>query len=179
MGKIILITGGARSGKSSFAEKYVARCGKKIAYIATAQALDNEMRQRINKHRERRPASWHTIEAPFAAEKAIDACHDYDTILFDCLTVYLSNIICQPHLEKASNQNREQEIFTALHKLIKAAKKHEQTTVFVTNEVGSGIVPENELARQYRDAAGMCNQYTARQADEVYLAVAGIPVQLK
>ena len=94
-GEIILVTGGARSGKSAFAERYVATHGRRIAYIATAQVLDDEMRYRVELHKRRRPETWRTYEAPFAAEQAIaKAASDRDTILFDCVTIYLSNLLC-------------------------------------------------------------------------------------
>lgn len=180
MGKIILVTGGARSGKSSFAEKYVQKHGKKTAYIATAQILDEEMKQRVLLHRKHREtADWHTLEAPFDAELAIDDCSAYDAVLFDCLTVYMSNLICMSQMEKKKAAQRQKMIFGAIEKLICAAKKHAGFIVFVTNEVGSGIVPENALARQYRDIAGFCNQYAAEKADEVYFVVSGIPVKIK
>ena len=179
MGKIVLVTGGARSGKSSFAEKYIKEHGHAIAYIATAQILDEEMQQRINEHQKRRSSDWHTAEAPFEAENAINACQKYDAILFDCLTVYMSNIICLPQMEKLEANKIEDEILSAVKKLAEAAAAHKGITVFVTNEVGSGIVPENKLARQYRDIAGKCNQYMAQNADEVYFVVSGIPIKIK
>lgn len=96
MGKIVLITGGARSGKSRFAENYVAHCGKSIAYIATSQIYDEEMAYRVKLHRQRRPSSWQTFEAPFEAHNALkEAFAEHDTVLFDCLTLYLSNYLCQ------------------------------------------------------------------------------------
>lgn len=180
MGKIILVTGGARSGKSSFAETYVRKYGENMAYIATAQVLDEEMEQRVALHKKQRStANWHTLEAPFDAERAIDECAVYDAILFDCLTVYMSNLLCMPQTEKLAAAQRQKKILAAIEKLVHAAKQHKGFSVFVTNEVGSGIVPENALARQYRDIAGVCNQHMAKNADAVYFVVSGIPLKIK
>lgn len=180
MNKIILVTGGARSGKSRFAEDYVQKSGSTLAYIATAQIFDTEMARRVALHKKRREShSWYTIEAPFAAEKAFLKLKTYDAVLFDCLTIYMSNIICLPEMADMTEQDRQAKIVEAIHKLMAAARKHDGLVVFVTNEVGAGIVPENQLARQYRDIAGICNQYMAQNANEVYLVVSGIPIQLK
>ncbi len=179
MGKLVLVTGGARSGKSRFAEQYAARFGKRIAYIATAQIYDEEMAHRVKLHQARRPAEWDTFEAPFEAEKVLrEAGKDHDMILFDCLTLYLSNLICSlPHLEDFDANYRIAR--ENIDRLIKAAKNNEGTAVFVTNEVGAGIVPENRLSREYRDLAGIGNQLMAQAAAEVYLVVCGLPVNMK
>lgn len=181
MGKIILITGGARSGKSRFAEEYVTKYGKSIAYIATSQIYDDEMAYRVKLHRKRRPSSWQTFEAPFNAHEAIsEAFKAHDTILFDCITLYLSNYICAKETENFSLAELSCGAQKMIGQLIEAvAKAPDKTCVFVTNEVGSGIVPENQLARNYRDLAGLCNQQLAQSADEVYFVVSGIPLQIK
>jgi len=179
LGKLVLVTGGARSGKSRFAEQYAAKYGKKIAYIATAQIYDEEMAHRVKLHRARRPAEWDTFEAPFEAEKVLkEAGGEHDLILFDCLTIYLSNLICSlPSLEDFDRNY--QLIRENVDRLIAQAKDNTGTAVFVTNEVGAGIVPENHLSREYRDMAGIANQLMARAADEVYLVVCGLPVNVK
>ncbi len=181
MGKIILVTGGARSGKSSFAEELVERIGHRIAYIATAQVFDEEMRHRILLHQARRPASWQTFEAPFHAEKALQAAADKaDTILFDCLTVYLSNMLCKKTEEQLRDEAAcYQEMEDMVQALIEAAQDSESTVIFVTNEVGAGIVPENHLARLFRDLAGLANQRVAAYAAEVYAVFCGIPLRIK
>lgn len=181
MGKIVLITGGARSGKSRFAENYVARCGKSIAYIATSQIYDEEMAYRVKLHRQRRPSSWQTFEAPFEAHNALkEAFAEHDTVLFDCLTLYLSNYLCQEKNQSLSLDDLYAETSLLMQELINTVRSvTNKTCVFVTNEVGAGIVPENELARKYRDLAGLCNQQIAKTADEVYLVVSGIPLQIK
>lgn len=180
-GKIILVTGGARSGKSAFAEKLAAK-GQNVAYIATAQIFDEEMRFRVKRHQSRRPADWQTYEAPVAAESAlIEAAQGHDTILFDCITLYLSNYLCQfeslPTEDVLYEGSRE--LITKLLHTAEEAKRNNVTTIFVTNEVGAGIVPENQLARFYRDLSGLANQQIAQVADNVYFVVAGMPVDVK
>ena len=179
MGKIVLVTGGARSGKSRFAEQYAARFGKKVAYIATAGVYDEEMAFRVKLHRERRPKDWHTWEAPEDAHLAIEeAGKAHDMILFDCRTLYVSNLLCAWENVRDSAANYEL-IREKISLLLEAAKEQEGTTIFVTNEVGAGIVPENHLAREYRDITGIANQLTAREAAEVYVVSCGIAVDFK
>ena len=182
MGKIILITGGARCGKSSFAEDYVKTHGKDIAYIATSQIYDDEMAYRVKLHQQRRPSSWQTFEAPFDADTAINEafCH-HDIILFDCLTLYLSNYLCSEQTQTYTMEQLSAGAKDMMSALIEAvqAQNTDKTCVFVTNEVGSGIVPENALARKYRDLAGLCNQQIAKASAEVYLVVSGISVKIK
>lgn len=176
MGKIILVTGGARSGKSRFAEKYAARCGQKIAYVATAEVRDEEMAERVRRHRARRPANWRTCEAPRDAHLVLrEAAQSCDTILFDCLTVYMSNIL----LSLPSNADFYVSAEENIRALLAALSDWNGTAIFVTNEVGSGIVPNNKLARDFRDMAGMANQMIGQVADEVYLVVCGIAVDIK
>jgi adenosylcobinamide kinase/adenosylcobinamide-phosphate guanylyltransferase len=179
MSKIVLVTGGARSGKSTFAEKYVAALGGKVAYIATAEALDDEMRARVALHRARRPAGWPTYEAPRAAAPVLaQAAAGAAAVLFDCLTVYLANLLLDPSAP-AGPRERHDHIRGEIAALVAAARAVAATVVFVSNEVGAGIVPENALAREYRDLAGLANQQVAAAADEVYLVVSGIPVDIK
>ena len=179
VGKIILVTGGARSGKSSFAEKLALKIGNgQAAYIATAQIFDDEMNFRVKLHQSRRGDNWQTFEAPFAAEKKIsEAAKTFKAILFDCVTIYLSNFICAADLDDVENIYRDSEIL--IDKLIDAAKKINAVTIFVSNEVGGGIVPENKLARIFRDVAGLANQRIAENAEKVFLTVAGIAVDIK
>lgn len=180
MGRLILVTGGARSGKSAFGEKYAAKYGKKVAYIATSQIWDKEMEFRVQLHRKRRPAEWQTYEAPYEAHKAVEEAVDdgCDMILFDCLTVYTSNLLCS--LDNIDDSKRNYGLLREnCQFLIDTVKKYNCTMVVVTNEVGAGIVPENHLAREFRDLAGLANQMLAEAAEEVYLTVAGIPVNIK
>ncbi len=179
MGKIVLVTGGARSGKSRFAEQYVARVGKHIGYIATAEVYDEEMAFRVKLHRQRRPAEWKTYEAPHDAHLALKtAGQECDAVLFDCLTLYMSNLLCSLDSIVDSHQNYSL-AKEKIDVLIAQARENAGTTVFVTNEVGSGIVPGDHLSREYRDVAGIANQWMARAADEVYLVVCGLPVNVK
>lgn len=183
-GKIILVTGGARSGKSTFAEKLAATTGASVAYIATAQIFDEEMRFRIDLHQQRRPSTWETYEAPFNAERALEAAAErHTTILFDCLTIYLSNILCSltqtELLDEGAVNAQAMAAVEALQAAAVAARERGVTVIFVTNEVGAGIVPENHLARLYRDVSGLANQRLAAVADSVYAVIAGLPVDVK
>lgn len=179
MGKIILVTGGARSGKSSFAEKLALKLGGgRAAYLATAQIFDDEMAYRVRIHKERRGKNWLTFESPFNADKSITfAAKNFNVILFDCVTIYVSNFLCAADLddEKILYDN----LRGLIQKLIDAVKNSDVTTIFVTNEVGGGIVPENKLARRFRDLAGLANQMLAAQAEKVFLTVAGIAIDIK
>lgn len=177
--KIILVTGGARSGKSTYAERYVASVGDKVAYIATAQVLDGEMESRVALHRHRRPARWQTYEAPYNAEKVLaEVATAVDAVLFDCMTLYVSNLLLSPDAPPTPEE-RFRQVREKINKLLASAKAGSATVVFVTNEVGLGIVPDNALAREYRDLSGAANQQVAAAADEVYLVVSGLAVELK
>ncbi|MBR3499205.1 MAG: bifunctional adenosylcobinamide kinase/adenosylcobinamide-phosphate guanylyltransferase [Selenomonadaceae bacterium] len=179
MGKIILVTGGARSGKSSFAERLAEKIGNgRAAYIATAQIFDDEMNFRVKLHQARRGKNWTTFEAPFAAEEKIfEAGKIFDAILFDCVTIYVSNFLCAANLD--DEKFLYDELRARIQKLIDAAKNSDAVTIFVSNEVGGGIVPENKLARRFRDLAGLANQMLAAQSEKVFLTVAGLAVDLK
>ena len=179
MVKIILVTGGARSGKSTFAEKLALISGKKVGYIATAEVGDQEMAERIELHRMRRPAEWITYEAPLQAETVVAEAGDrVSFFLFDCLTVYTANqLLAQP--DSSEFRTRCAAVLAAVDRLLDAARNFAGTIVFVTNEVGDGIVPDNRLAREFRDVAGLVNQKVAAAADEVYWMVCGLPVEIK
>jgi adenosylcobinamide kinase/adenosylcobinamide-phosphate guanylyltransferase len=171
MKKILLITGGARSGKSRYAEKRASELDGRLLYVATAEANDSEMAQRIAAHRDRRKERWTTIEEPLEVAKVLSAqVGKIDCALVDCVTLWLSNLL---HAREEPAVEREVEI------LLEAVSASDFTLVFVANEVGSGIVPDNSLARQFRDLAGRTNQRLAELADEVVLMVAGIPVIVK
>ena len=179
MGKIILVTGGARSGKSKFAEKLALELGDgKAAYIATAQIFDDEMAHRVKLHKERRKENWITFESPFNADKSIlFAAESFDAILFDCVTIYLSNFLCAANLDDIEKIYRDAEIL--INRLIDAAENSNATIIFVSNEVGAGIVPDNKLARIFRDIAGLANQNIAAHSEKVFWTVAGIAVDIK
>ena len=181
MGKMILVTGGARSGKSAFAEKIVLQAGKSPAYIATAEIWDDEMKHRVALHQKRRSCVWQTYEAPRNAQMAIkEAGESHDAVLFDCVTMYLSNLLCRQQ-EPLDEKSLEDLTHKEMAVLIQAVKElpEDVTFVFVTNEVGAGIVPENQLARFYRDLAGLANQQLAAAAEEVYAVLCGIPLRIK
>jgi adenosylcobinamide kinase / adenosylcobinamide-phosphate guanylyltransferase len=165
---IILITGGARSGKSVRAEARATAFAGKPVYIATAEALDAEMRERIAKHRARRGHEWIEHETPLELVPALKATDGGGARLIDCLTLWLSNLM---HAERDWSQEAAQ--------LVQALRAQKSPVVLVTNEVGLGIVPDNALARQFRDAAGTMNQMIAQAADEVEFVVAGLPVRVK
>ena len=178
-GKIILITGGARSGKSLFAEQYATAQNGNVAYIATAQVYDQEMKLRVAEHRKRRAENWQTFEAPYDAEKAItQAALLGQVILFDCLTLYTSNLLLSPNTPHQPEDTITY-IMAQIDKLLVSARSSQKIVLFVTNEVGMGIVPDNALARQYRDIAGLVNQKVAATADEVYLVVSGLAIEIK
>ena len=165
---IILITGGARSGKSVRAEARAKAFAGKPVYIATAEALDAEMRERIAEHRARRCDEWIEHETPLELVPALKATDGGGARLVDCLTLWLSNLM---HAERDWSKE------TVL--LAETLRAQESPVVLVTNEVGLGIVPDNALARQFRDAAGLVNQVIAKVADEVELIVAGLPMRVK
>ena len=168
--EIILITGGARAGKSQYAERRAVEMGGRPLYVATAEANDEEMAQRIAEHRNRRGTQWRTIEEPLELSEALLAeCGRTDCALVDCLTLWISNLLIR-HDKHASEKVEE---------LIEKLPELNFHLVFVTNEVGSGIVPDNPLARKFRDLAGWTNQRMAQAANEVILMVAGIPVLVK
>ncbi len=174
MSKIIFITGGARSGKSRFAEEAAGKISGKVVYLATAEALDDEMKERIRHHKSRRPASWQTIEEPIEVHRAIQSLNGKaDVILFDCLTLWISNLIHQ------FPKNAESRALEMLEDCFLKMKNSCQASILVSNEVGMGIIPDNPLNRMFADIQGRINQFVSREADEVYLMVAGIPVKVK
>ncbi len=166
----ILVLGGVRSGKSSFAERLAAECGEPILYVATAEALDDEMAERIASHRAQRPATWRTLEAPrnVAAHVAAEI-GDARTVVIEDLTLLLSNLIAQD--EATAETLATGSIFELV-----ALRTH---LILVTNEVGMGIVPPYPLGRLFRDGLGRVNQSAAAACSEVYFVVAGVPLRLK
>jgi adenosylcobinamide kinase/adenosylcobinamide-phosphate guanylyltransferase len=170
--KSYFITGGARSGKSAFAEKLASGLSGKRAYLATAQALDPEMAARIEKHRKDRGIAWDTYEEPLAvAELMKKLSGRYDVVLLDCLTLWLSNVMARSDSDGA--------VISRSEELAAAIRDFNGVCIVVSNEVGLGIVPDNPLARKFRDCAGILNQRVAQAADEVYFTASGIPVKIK
>ena len=176
--KIILVTGGARSGKSAFAERYAAALPGRHAYVATARIFDEEMAQRIAIHRKRRPSSWQTWEIPQDLPETMERlCQSSDVVLVDCLTLYFSNYLF------AHDGEDDAALTAAAHvdpqAPLAAFRQAGVTAVLVTNELGCGIVPMEHVSRLYRDLMGKINQAAAAEADEVYLSVCGITTELK
>ena len=164
----LLITGGARSGKSSFAEKQTLSYGAPVIYIATAKAYDQEMEKRIQIHKQRRGGEWLTVNDPIEIADTLIALDGQGVCLVECLTLWLSNLMFA-----------EKDVSEATSSLIEAITARRDPVILVTNEVGSGIIPENELARRFRDEAGHLNQVVAEAVNEVYTCISGIPLKLK
>lgn len=176
-GKIIFIIGGARSGKSNFALEEASKIPGKKAYIATAEALDEEMRKRIEEHKKKRGEEWDTYEEPLKIGDVVRKIEgEYSVIVIDCLTLWLSNLM-HTEFEVHETINGLIDIFGNSDQ--RAGASPAPTIFIVSNEVGMGIVPDNEMARRFRDMAGLLNQRIAEGADEVYMVVAGIPVKIK
>jgi len=172
MGKKVLITGGCRSGKSRHALTLAQDISGDKLYVATAEALDSEMTERIKKHRQEREAGWETHEEPVDLTSVFEKLKDRTGILIlDCLTLWISNL-----LGKNFNQDS---ILLEAKRLMDQSERVQCQVIFVTNEVGAGVVPENKLARDFRDISGGVNQLVAQQCDEVIHMVSGIPVTIK
>lgn len=179
---IILVLGGARSGKSYFAERMAQNSGLEVVYVATSEVRDEEMALRVKKHRDRRPAHWRTVEEPLAPEEEISkVAGPSKIILFDCITLWVSNLLLHRKLPYpgAGTDEKEKYILKKIEKLLELLRSNNTSAILVSNEVGWGIVPENYLARTYRDIIGRVNQLCARYASRVYLTVAGLPVEIK
>lgn len=186
MGKSILITGGAKSGKSSYAEKLVKELEGRVLYIATSIPFDEEMQLRVKRHKESRPQEWDTFEGYKGLGRVIsEKGRQYKGILLDCITVMMTNLLLEyTGIEGDNSSNEdfikaENAIEKEISELMEGISKTEAAVIIVTNELGSGIVPENPLARAFRDIAGRMNQYIAERCDEVYITVCGIPLKLK
>lgn len=175
--KIVLVTGGARAGKSRWAEGEAARlAGEGVTYVATAEARDDEMTRRIATHRAERPPGWTTIEEPLDVGRAV-AGASTDVILVDCLTLWVSNLMLDEG--PPASAIADTRVHTAVASLLEVAAAREGTLLVVTNEVGLGVVPDNALARAYRDLLGWANARVAARADRVLLMVAGLPVTVR
>jgi adenosylcobinamide kinase/adenosylcobinamide-phosphate guanylyltransferase len=178
MARIMLVTGGSRSGKSDFAQKTAEAMDGPRAYVATCPVIDAEMEERIARHREARHAKgWDTIEEPLDLAGAIRRAGSCRVLLVDCLTLWASNLLYEAEL--AGERFTEEAMTDRCRELLDACGAHGGTVIFVTNELGMGIVPDNETARRFRDIAGRCNQVIAAAAQRVTLVVSGVPLTLK
>jgi len=183
MGKLILVLGGARSGKSAFAEKKTAELSLlsdgNVCYIATARAGDSEMYERIRKHRARRPSEWRTIEEPMDLCGAMGRLEPGEkVVLLDCMTLWLTNVVFDGEEEK-SGEEREKMVMDLLGGFLDAVALSGATVVAVSGETGMGIVPSGRIGRLFRDLLGMVNQKLAEASEESYFVVAGLPQKLK
>ncbi|MBU9809160.1 bifunctional adenosylcobinamide kinase/adenosylcobinamide-phosphate guanylyltransferase [Rahnella sp. C60] len=181
---MMLITGGARSGKSRFAEQVAEKRGGEVLYIATSVVTDAEMAERIRYHQQQRPAHWHTFESYRDLGNIIlEHQVQFPTIIIECITTLMTNLLFdiagETSVEDMDFEAIEQHIFAQTTQLTKVAQQADSEVIIVTNEVGMGIVPDNLLARRFRDIAGRVNQQLAAAADDVYLIVSGIPVPVK
>lgn len=173
--ELIFILGGARSGKSSFAER-IAGQSDSVLFVATAQAWDDDMKQRIAAHQSHRPDTWDTLEEPTAIVSAMrPAIADHQTVLLDCLTLWVSNML----LENEDSPDIEKQILASTKDLLALYEEGTATWIIVSNEVGLGIVPPSSLGRVYRDILGKVNQLVASRAHKVYLMSAGLALELK
>jgi len=184
MKSLTLVTGGTRSGKSSLAESIAKDKGEKIVYIATAIAFDQGMKERIKKHKESRPNSWITIECykNFNDLSVDQSFIQSDTVLLDCITLMVSNLILDSNIDFDNCSieeinDLEKGVFKELEDLLSVMDNKD--VILVTNEVGMGLVPSYKLGNIFRDIAGRVNQHIAKKSDTVYLTVSGIPIKIK
>lgn len=181
--KNILLIGGARSGKSRFAQELALALGKPVLFVATAEAGDEEMRQRIEEHRKARPPDWSTLEVTrHVGSRIAGAIGEAQVVIIDCITMLVNNVFSQYADQTDGHIDAllvEREVTGEIAELIQCLNRFEARFIVVTNEVGMGLVPDNQMGRLYRDLLGKANHLLAEQADEVYLMVAGLPVKIK
>jgi adenosylcobinamide kinase/adenosylcobinamide-phosphate guanylyltransferase len=169
--RVILVGGGVRSGKSAFALSRAQILGARRAFVATAEALDAEMRERIAVHRHERGDDFHTVEEPIALSEAIGKLRDVDVVVIDCLTLWLSNLLLR--------DESPQRILQRVDELTEVLRRRMFHCIVVTNEVGMGVVPVTPLGRAFRDLAGLAHQRITRRADEVYVAILGSVLRIR
>ncbi len=179
MKRLIFILGGARSGKSRLAEDLAGRMGERVLYVATAEARDTEMAERIRRHRARRPASWRTLEAPLAVGQALrQGAGAAEVVLLDCLTLLFNNLLLDlgdDPAEAAAAARLQAEV----DGLLAAYDEGNWSLIVVSNELGLGLVPPYPLGRVYRDVLGWAHQHLVERADRAYFVLAGVPLDLK
>ena len=179
MSKLILVLGGAKSGKSFYAEKLV-KDSLNVVYIATAEVRDDEMSRRVKNHQKRRPVEWQTIEAPFELKEALSGCDKTtEYVIVDCVTIFITNQLLKYEGVDDDASDSLNMVVEQIKVICDSAKKIDATVIMVSNEVGFGIVPENRLARVFRDLAGKVNQVVASMSDEVFFVIAGIAQKIK
>jgi adenosylcobinamide kinase/adenosylcobinamide-phosphate guanylyltransferase len=171
MGRIAAYVGGARSGKSRLALARARAFGEDVAFVATLRPEDDEMRARVERHRRARPDSWRTVEGPVDLAPALRELPAAQCIVVDCLTLWVSNLLL--------DERTEAEVLEAFEDVLAAARKTPAEVIFVSNEVGCGIVPQSAIGRRFRDVAGLVNRRLAEAADEAYWVVCGRPVPIK
>lgn len=181
MGDILFVTGGARSGKSTFAEHLARRSDAPVVYLATMEPGDDELRDRIQRHRSRRPAAWTTVEEPLTISEALGETPSEACVLIDCISLWVTNRLMtlgtdEPDLDAIAGLERA--LDAEVDALIDAARARTGTTIAVTNEVGGGIVPPYPLGRVYRDVLGRVNQRISCAADRAWLLVSGRALEL-
>ncbi len=180
---LTLVTGGARSGKSRFAETLAAESGLPVVYLATMELLDDEVRERASRHRLRRPSSWQTVEEPVEVVAALEGSGQDALVLLDCVTLWITNLLVRriPNFDHASPDAWERAIAECVAEagnLVDHQSRRKGPLVAVTNEVGLGVVPETRAGRYFRDAAGLVNQELSRHAGRVVFMVSGRPLDL-
>ncbi|MGE0228529.1 MAG: bifunctional adenosylcobinamide kinase/adenosylcobinamide-phosphate guanylyltransferase [Dehalococcoidia bacterium] len=180
MGDVWFVTGGARSGKSRFAERLAASTGREVVYVATLEPLDAEMEHRVTRHRESRPAAWRTIEAPRDPLTALDAAPAEACVLLDCLSLWVTNLLLDaaPEPDPAAVGALAADVERRVGALLEAVSRRPGPLIVVSNEVGAGIVPEHALGRAFRDLLGWANQQVAASASRAWLLVAGRALEL-
>ncbi|MEN6347192.1 MAG: bifunctional adenosylcobinamide kinase/adenosylcobinamide-phosphate guanylyltransferase [Armatimonadia bacterium] len=182
-GRLIFVTGGARSGKSTFAEELARSQGGRVAYVATALVADEEMARRVEKHRERRPKDWATVECTGRLSEALAlAAAEHDVIVVDCLTVYIARLLPllgEETADEATEAEACERMDRELDEVVAAVRSGGAEVIVVSNEVGSGLVPAYPSGRLFRDMVGRANQRMATEADFAYLVVAGVPLDLR
>jgi adenosylcobinamide kinase/adenosylcobinamide-phosphate guanylyltransferase len=172
----IFILGGARSGKSRYAQDLADQLGSKVLFVATGEPLDDEMQDRIAKHKKSRPSNWRTLEKPRDVPEGLKQfIGDAEVVILDCITLLVGNLLG----DELDYMKAEVRVLTQINELIDCIHKLDRIFIIVSNEVGLGVVPEYKLGRIYRDLLGKANQLIAQHADEVNLMVAGIPIKVK
>ena len=173
--RLTLVLGGVRAGKSSYAQQ-LAAAGRSVLFVATAEAGDSEMAERIRAHQASRPSDWHTLEEPLHLAAALEpVLHRYDTVLLDCLTLWVSNLLLRADDPWAARDDA----LAQAQALLDLQARSEAAWVVVSNETGLGVIPPTPLGRAFQDALGRVNQLVAAHADDVYFMVAGLPVPVK